>query len=207
MAYMPSGLTPTSFSEMQLGAGAFFVGIDSGNITAGITAEDFAEVLQKALEDGKSMGATTGGGSFTATPEVRQIEVDGMTYPVIGSTVFDSWDISLSTTIKEITKQNMQRALATSETDPATGAILIGSTLTPAHYIKTLGWAGKLMDGRLMYIELQNALNTVGMTLTFVDKGEGSIAVEFRGHQSDLDQMQYAPCKIFFFDRDKTAAV
>jgi len=33
MAYMPSGLTPTSFSEMQLGAGAFFVGIDSGSLS------------------------------------------------------------------------------------------------------------------------------------------------------------------------------
>ncbi|MCL2399172.1 MAG: hypothetical protein FWC91_05420 [Defluviitaleaceae bacterium] len=201
MAYTPSGLTPTSFNEMQLGAGAFFVGIDSSNINADTTAEEFGSVLQQALEDGKSMGATTGGGTFVATPEIRQIEVDGMAYPVIGSTVFDSWDIRLTTTIKEITKQNLQRALATSETDPATGAILISSTLLPEHYISTLGWAGRLLDGRLMYIELQNALNTVGMTLTFVDKGEGSIAVEFRGHQSDLDKMQYAPCRIFYFER------
>jgi len=199
MAYTPSGLTPTSFNEMLLGAGAFFVGIDSNDITANTTAEEFAAILQQALEDGKSMGATAGGGSFVATPEVRQIEVDGMTYPVIGSTVFDSWDIRLTTTIKEITKQNLQRALATSEIDPTTGAIVISSTLTAEHYIPTLGWAGRLLDGRLMYIELQNALNTVGMTLNFVDKGEGSIDVEFRGHQSDLDQMQYAPCKIFYF--------
>jgi hypothetical protein len=57
-------------------------------------------------------------------------------------------------------------------------------------------------DGRMMYIELQNALNTVGMTMTFADKGEGTIDVEFRGHQSDLTQMQYAPAKIWFFDMD-----
>ena len=201
MAYSPSGLTPTSFNEMQLGAGAFFVGIDTSGITASTTAEAFAVTLQQALTDGKSMGATTGGGTFVATPEVRQIEADGMTYPIIGSTVFDSWDIRLTTTIKEITKENLKRALATSETDPVTGAIVINSSLLPEHYIPTLGWAGRLLDGRLMYIELQNALNTVGMTLTFVDKGEGSIDVEFRGHQSDLSQMQYAPCKIFYFDK------
>ena len=202
MSYTPSGLTPTSFNEMQLGAGAFFVGIDGEGISANTTAEEFAEVLQQALKDGKSMGATAGGGTFVATPEVRQIEVDGMTYPVIGSTVFDSWDIRLTTTIKEITKENLKRALATSETDPLTGAIMINSSLLPEHYIPTLGWAGRLLDGRLLYIELQNALNTVGMTLTFVDKGEGSIAVEFRGHQSDLDKMQYAPCRVFFFDKE-----
>ena len=200
MVYTPSGLTPTSFNEMQLGAGAFFVGIDSTGIDADTSASQFADILQQALAEGKSMGATTGGGTFVATPEVRQIEADGMTYPVIGSTVFDSWDIRLTTTIKEITKQNLKRALATSEIDPATGAIVINSTLLPEHYIPTLGWAGRMLDGRLMYIELQNALNTVGMTLTFVDKGEGSIEVEFRGHQSDLDRMQYAPCRIFYFE-------
>ncbi len=200
-AYTPIGLTPDSFKEMQLGAGAFFVDIDSAVITKDTTAADFAEILQTALAAGKSLGATTGGGTFVATPEARRIEADGMTYPVIGSTVFDSWDIRLTTTIKEITRKNIQRALATAETDDATGAIKIASTLLPEHYIPTLGWAGRLLDGRLMYIELQHALNTVGMTLTFADKGEGSIAVEFRGHQADLENMQYAPVKIFFFDR------
>lgn len=201
MAYTPIGLTPDSFKDMQLGAGAFFIGLDSEPITKDTTADDFADMLQAALEDGKSLGATVGGGTFVATPEVRQIEADGMTYPVIGSTVFDSWDIRLTTTIKEITKENMKRALATAEIDDASGALIISSTLLPEHYIPTLGWAGRLLDGRLMYIELQNALNTVGMTMTFVDKGEGTIAVEFRGHQSDLSKMQYAPVKIFFFER------
>jgi len=193
-------LTPDSFKDMQLGAGAFFKGIDSSVIDPTTTADEFADILDEALADDKSLGATIGGGTFVATPEVRQIEADGMTYPVIGSTVFDSWEIKLTTTIKQVTKDNMMLVLATAETDADTGAIVIASTLTPDHYIPSIGWAGRLLDGRLMYIELQNALNIVGMTLTFVDKGEGTIAVEFRGHQSDLTKMQYAPVKIWFFE-------
>ena len=201
MSYTPIGLTPNSFMNMQLGAGAFFEGIDSTQITKATTAQDFAKILETARQDNKSLGATTGGGTFVATPTVRQIEADGMTYPVIGSTVFDAWEIRLTTTLKEVTWENMKRALATAEEDEETGAILISSNLTPEHYIPTLGWAGRLGDGRLMYIELQNALNTVGMTLTMNNEGEGTVDVEFHGHQSDMTQMQYAPCRIWYFDK------
>ena len=175
------GLTPDSFKNMQLNAGAFFVDLDIDSVTIDTTAQEFSIILSDALVAGQCLGATSGGGSFVATPEVRQIEADGMRYPVIGSTVFDSWDV-------------------TSITDPVTGAIEICSDLMPDHYIPTLGWAGDMIDGRLMYIELKNVLNTAGVTLTFVDKGEGSIAVEYKAHQSDLLSMQKAPCRIFLFD-------
>lgn len=207
--YNPVGLTPESFKNMQLDAGAFFVGLDTSEIEidpatkkVGMTAEEFAIILQEGVKDGLALGATTGGGSFQAVPEVRQIEADGMRSPIIGSTVFDSWEVKLTTTLKEITQQNLAYALATSEIDTETGAIVINNTLLPDHYIPTMGWAGRLLDGRLLYIEIQNALNIVGTNLTFTDKGEGTIAVEYRAHQADLTKMQYAPVKIFFFDRE-----
>ena len=207
--YNPSGLSPESFKNMQLDAGAFFIGIDTSSIVAdpitgkvAMTAEQFALILQAAMTAGKALGATIGGGSFQAVPEVRQIEADGMRSPIIGSTVFDSWEVKLTTTLKEITEDNMKYALATAQKDPATGALMINNNLLPDHYIPVMGWAGRLLDGRLLYIEIQNALNIVGMDLTFTDKGEGTIAVEYRSHQADLTQMQFAPVKIFFFDRE-----
>lgn len=206
--YSPVGLTPESFKNMQLDAGAFFIGVDTSAIKinpetkkVAMAAPEFAEILQKAVEDGKSLGATTGGGSFQAVPEVRQIEADGMRSPIIGSTVFDSWEVKLATTLKEVTEANMKYALATAEKDSETGALIINNNLLPEHYIPTMGWAGRILDGRLLYIEIQNALNIVGMNLTFTDKGEGTIGVEYRAHQADLTKMQYAPVKIYFFDR------
>ena len=125
-----------------------------------------------------------------------------MTYPVIGSTVFDSWEVMLTTTIKEITPENLRRVLSSTTEDPSTGALMISSALLPEHYIPRLGWAGVKGDGGLMYIEIHNALNTTGMTMTTANMGEATIPVEFRGHQSDFTMMQYAPCRIFFFDRE-----
>ena len=199
--YRPSGLTPTSFMEMQLGAGAFYIDIDTSTLTPNTTAQEFAKLLEAARQDGRSLGTTTGGGTFVATPEVRQIEADDMTYPVIGSTVFDSWEIMLTTTIKEITPENLQRVLSATSVDPQTGAIMISSSLLPEHYIGRLGWAGIKGDGGLIYIEIENALNTSGMTMTMANMGEATIPVEFRGHQADLTKMQYAPCKIFFLEK------
>lgn len=201
MAFEPIGLTPDSFKNMQLNAGMFVVDMDTSSITAATTADEFGTMLQAAVTANKSLGATTGGGSFNAVPEVRQIEADGMRSPIIGSTVFDSWEITLTTTIKEITKENMRRVIATATIDDTTGAMKIGNTLLPEHYIPLIGWAGMLLDGRLMYVELQNALNIDGAAFTFTDKGEGTIAVTFRGHQADLDNMQYAPANIWFFER------
>lgn len=195
------GLTPESFKNMQLNAGMFVVGMDSSTITATTTAEEFADMLDAAVAAGKSLGATTGGGTFNAVPEVRQIDADGMRSPIIGSTVFDSWEITLTTTIKEVTRENMKRVIATMREEATTGAIKIGNTLLPEDYIPYIGWAGDILDGRLMYVELENVLNLDGAALTFTDKGEGTIAVTYRGHQADLSRMQYAPVSIWFFDR------
>jgi len=206
--YNPVGLTPESFKNMQLDAGAFFINLDTSTVKAnpdtgrvGMYAEEFADILKAGLAEGKALGATSGGGSFQAVPEVRQISADDMRSPIIGSTVFDAWEVKMTTTLKEITENNLRFALATATTDKETGAMMIGNTLLPDHYIKKMGWAGRLLDGRLLYIELDNVLNIVGTNLTFVDKGEGVIAVEYRAHQADLTKMEFAPCKIFFFDR------
>ena len=52
-----------------------------------------------------------------------------------------------------------------------------------------------------MLIELSNALNITGANFTFTDKGEGTLPVEFTAHQDSLDDMEYAPCQIVFFDK------
>lgn len=205
--YEPIGLTPNSFKNMQLNAGMFVIGMDTKDVTKDTTAKEFGEMLKTAVGEGKSLGATTGGGAFNAVPEAREIEADGKRAPIIGSTVFDSWEITLTTTIKEITKENIQRVIATASVDEETGKIRIGNTLQPSDYIPVIGWAGMLLDGRLMYVELENVLNLDGAAFTFTDKGEGSIPVTYRGHQADLENMQYAPAGMWIFDKEEEPEV
>jgi hypothetical protein len=169
---------------------------------ANISVAELGDILNKAKADGKSLGATTGGGTFNAVPEMEQIEVDGMTYPVIGSTVMYSWDVTLATTVREITAKNIKRFLATMET--LSDGITVASTLTPNHYIPNLVWVGALISGEIALINLKNVINTEGMAMTIADRGGASIPVTFRAHQSDLLTMQYAPFRMIFFKVEVT---
>ena len=71
-------------------------------------------------------------------------------------------------------------------------------------YISHLQWVGDLADGRLALIELDNALNTSDFSLTFTDKGEGTMAAESHAHQDDVQDYDEAPFRVVFFDLPST---
>lgn len=50
-----------------------------------------------------------------------------------------------------------------------------------------------------MIIDLKNALNTAGITMTYTDKGEGTLPVEFIAHASELND-ENMPFTITFID-------
>jgi len=205
--YTPTGLTPQSIDNMQLDAGAFFVNLDTSGLTTESTAKEFADILQQGMESGKCLGATTGGGTFNAVPESRQIEADGLKFNPIGFTVYDAWNISLSTTMKEFSEANIKIAIPTAEL-MSDGSIGASSTLMLHHYIEKFMWAGRIGGGgRLLMIELDDVLNASGMSLTINNNGEGQVPVEFVAHQGDITRMQYAPFRIRFFELPEEAEI
>ena len=56
----------------------------------------------------------------------------------------------------------------------------------------------------MVAICLFNALNTADFTLTYTDKGEGTLACEFHAHQANVSDYDYAPFEIYYFDTDST---
>ena len=77
--------------------------------------------------------------------------------------------------------------------------IKIRTDIKDADYIDSLVWVGDTSKGYVL-IAIKNALNTAGATLTWTDKGEGTIPVEFTAHQDGLETDGYAPCEVIFFD-------
>lgn len=197
---MITGLRPETFDNLQLNAGVFLVNFDASTFTNAATLE---EAILAALEEGTNiLGATIGGGSFAAEPSIRQIEADGMRYPIIGSTVNDMWTVKLSTTLKEVTPDNFKRALISCDMDTSkenVTVLTVRTDIEESDYIPKLSWVGDTSRGFVL-IELDNALNLTGATFTFTDKGEGTLPVEFQAHLSDLTQMDKAPFRIYFFD-------
>lgn len=197
---LTSPIRTEAFQHLQLNAGIFLVNYDYSSITD-------ATALKTAIQTAKSdqtkiLGVTRGGGSFTVTRDIRTPDVDGMRYPFKGADFVDAVDAYLSGTLLEVVPENMKILLGTGEsaTSGKKTTIRMHTAVEDADYIDHLCWVGDLADGRLVLIELDNAFNTADFSLTFTDKGEGTMSFEFHARQEDVDDYDYAPFRVVYFD-------
>lgn len=203
---MLTPLRPGTFNEIQLDAGAFFIGIDPSTYKS---VAAMKSALESAIgDDTKCLGASRGGGSFQVTRETREVEADGKRYSFVGSTIVDSQDAFLSTTLIEITPGNIKRALSTADSTVATDTTSSDKTtsITPrtsikdSDYIETLCWVGETRQGYLAIV-LQNAINKADFNMTINDKGEAELAVEFHATMGGVNDFDTPPYRIYRLDK------
>lgn len=198
----PGHTTPLreeTFENLQLNAGIFIKNFTYTSITNAATLKT---AIASAITTGTNiLGATRGGGSFTVTREMRTPEVDGKRYGFKGDTFIDSVEAQLSTTLIEITPDNLVNALGSAKatTSGNKTTITLSTALDTADYLTNLCWIGDLADGRYVLICLKNAINTADLTLTFSDKGEGTLPVEFHARQASVNDYDEAPFEIVYF--------
>lgn len=191
-----SGFTKTTPEHLLLDAGAFFKNFiyDPGG-----TDND---TYDSAVMAGKLIGATQGGGEFSAVPAVRQIDVDGVKGRAKGLEVIDSWDVYLKATILETTSESIRVALSAAtvdqESDEGYDIITGNAAIGLDDYIDNVTWIGTLSgSNKPVIIQVYNALNTDGLKLTVKDKGEATIPATFYGHYPP-DDLDSPPFKIFY---------
>ena len=194
-------LRSETFEHLQLNAGIFLKNLEYSSIT---DASALKTAIASAISAGTTiLGATRGGGSFVATREIREPDIDGRRYPFKGGKFVDSVDVRLSTTLVEVTPNNVALGLAGGEvtTSGKKTTIKLHTDIESTDYISNICWVGDLADGRMVLIRLDNALNTADFNLTFTDKGEGTLPIELHAHQANVDDYDYAPFEIVFFDK------
>jgi hypothetical protein len=198
---MTTGLRASTFENLQLNAGMFLANFDYSTATDAATLGALLKTEREKTSGSALIGATRGGGTFVCTPNTRSIEADGKREEWKGSSVNDGWTIKLTTTLLEINATNLKRSFGTADvTDTEKKhTIKIRTDIKAADYIERLVWVGDTSKGYVL-IAIKNALNTAGATLTWTDKGEGTIPVEFTAHQDGLETDGYAPCEVIFFD-------
>lgn len=186
-----SGFTTETAKSLLLNAGAYFKNYDVGT-------DDF----DSAVAAGKLIGATKGGGEFSAVPEIRQIEVDGVAGRAKGLETIDSWDIYLKANVLEVKEATIQSGLAASSVDSSTNTdydiITASNNLEVSDYIDNITWVGTLSGSdKPVIIQIFNALNTEGLKFSTTDKAEATISLTFYAHytQDDLDT---PPFKIYY---------
>lgn len=198
----PGHTTPLreeTFENLQLNAGIFIKNFTYTSIT---NAAALKTAIASAITTGTNiLGATRGGGSFTVTREMRTPEVDGKRYGFKGDTFIDSVEAQLSTTLIEITPDNLVNALGSAKatTSGSKATITLSTAFDTNDYLTNLCWIGDLADGRYVLICLKNAINTADLTLTFSDKGEGTLPVEFHARQASVNDYDEAPFEIVYF--------
>lgn len=205
---MPTGLTTplrsATFDNLQLNAGVFIKNLDYSS-TADSSALKTA--IAAAITAGTTiLGATRGGGTFVVSKDVREPDIDGKRYSFKGGKFVDGASAKLTTTLVEITPENLVLALGSGvkTTSGKKTTIKMNTEISSSDYISTLTWFGDLADGRMVAITLENALNTSDLSLTFTDKGEGTLPVEIEAHQANVNDYSQAPFEVVFFDKPAT---
>lgn len=201
-----TGLTANTFSKIQLNAGIFVLNADYSSIVNATTLATAIANLKagtaSALGTGaKLLGATRGGGSFQVTRDTREVDADGKRYGFKGDTFVDAVDAQLSTTMIEITLENIKAALpgaAITGSSPKR-TLKLATAIATTDYLTNICWIGDTASGQLILVCLKNALNQADFNLTFQDKGEGTVAVEFHAKQATVDDYDYAPFEVVEF--------
>lgn len=185
-----SGYTEKTAKKLLLDAGAYFKNFEVGTDT-----------FESAVTAGKLLGATTGGGTFSAIPAVRRIEIDGVKGAAKGLQAIDDWVVTLTANIKEISKDVIKTALGSGviETGPSDyQKITANNRFELTDYIENITWVGRLSgENKPVIIQVFNALSTGGLTLTTTERNEAVIAITFTGHYDDTD-LDTPPFEIYY---------
>lgn len=186
-----TGLTSNTPKKLLLDAGAFFKNYD----------------LTKGYDGNAAnlIGATQGGGSFSAVPTVRKIEVDGAKENVAQLQSIDGWVVTMTANVKEVTADNMVLALGAAKSEEAAGEGVAGNTRITAKadfeasdYLENITWVGRLSGSQdPVIIVVKNAVSVNGLSLTMADKAEANIPLTVTGHYS-LDDLETPPFEIYY---------
>lgn len=199
MGKAKSGFTNKTKDHLLTGAGAYFKNFIVGTDT-----------YESAKAAGKLIGATQGGGEFKATPEIRQIEVDGVAGKAQGLEVIDSWEVSLVMNLLETTEESLRLSLGIAEIDSdsnGTYHIVKGNNeITDEHYIDNITYVGTITGSKEpVIIQVYNALSSDGLDLKTEDKKEAVLAVTVYGHYTEED-LDTPPFKIYYPKKNNVSA-
>jgi len=201
-----NGFTENTAKNLQLDAGIFLKSVpDPQELASLIKGIKDGETIDSILPEGcEKIGATSGGGSFTAIPEVRNIfeDLDGARGSYVDGNVIDNWEIKMTTTMAEITAENLKISLCASDIKKAQAEelydeITARNEIKTTDYIDNICWLGTQQGSEIpIIIEIKNVINLNGLNFTVADKDKGKLEVEFMANRT-VSNPDEVPFKIY----------
>lgn len=178
-------------------------------LNAGILLTEFVPATP-TVDSSKIIGATSGGTSFTATPEFVDFgdDIDNVPANTKELKVLQSVTATMSGTFKTIDSDVAERLIAACDYDSTTGKLTPRADLLDSDFTD-IWWVGDYSDVNVdsgsgqtatmagfMAIKLINALSTGGFSMQSNNKGKGDFTFEFTGHYS-ISDMTTLPYEIY----------
>lgn len=157
--------------------------IENIQIDCGIIYKNFGEAGEALL------GPTRGGGEFTVSKNIREIEYDGRRGKTKGMQVVDEMNAVLKVTTLDASMDMLALALpfATYSAGVITGEAENIGVIDDSAYLTNITMFAKLISGEYKKITLYNAMNESDLVMKATPKGEAEIALEINAHWDPTD--------------------
>lgn len=160
--------------------------LESIQIDEGVIFLDYGEETERFL------APTRGGGEFSATATVRDIEFDGRHGKTAGTQVIEEQAASLKVTTLDMSQENLILALPFCTIVSENGKVIKNpptGIIPESAYLKNATMFAKTIGSKYKKITIYKPMHENGLTVKAVQKAEGELALELLAHYpySDLD--------------------
>ena len=166
-----SGITEKTPGNITLGAGTIHKGFK------------FDPETKKWNFEESLIGATSGGTTFTITPEITNLDVDGALVKMKGLAVKTGETATIQTNVIELTPELIKMMVVGDESDSVDyegyKEIVSRAQIKDQDYIENLAYVGHKIDGTPIIIIFDHALCNSGLSLQGQNKTAGVVAATF----------------------------
>lgn len=139
----------------------------------------------------RELGPTRGGGEFTVTNKIRNIEHDGARGAEAGLQVVEEQEVKLKVTVLDTSQENIALAIPGCVV-AEDGSITNGDNglIQEEKYLKNITMFAKLLGGTYKKISIYRAMHEGALKMKAAPKAEGELELEFSGHFDPKDNTQ-----------------
>ena len=193
MSLKSHGVTENTPKDIMLSAGAYYKNLHYNK--EAVTGEK----AEPQGWNGDILGATSGGGKVSITPEYLQLEVDGATVRVKGMTQKVGEVATFEVNIAEISEGIIKDALHLVEdtTEEIVGykKYISKPRLEDSDYLDNISFVGTKADGEQIIIIFNNAICLGALELEPKNKEQATYTIQFECtasfEQADLEHLPY----------------
>ena len=151
--------------------------IENIQIDEGIVFTNYGEA------DERQLAPSRGGGEFTVTNKLRNIEHDGAQGAEAGMQILEEQEAKLKVTILDTSQENLAMAIPGCVVEDD-GSITNGENglIPEQNYLKNVTMFAKLLGGKYKKIDIYRAMHEGALAMKAAPKAEGEIELEFTAH-------------------------